>query len=49
VKVKKVYKLNNTGGNGGKKAINGTKGREVDEKRELEVMILGAMALRGVS
>lgn len=48
-KVKKLYKLNGIGG-GGKKTTNGVgKGKEIDEKRELEMMILGSMALRGAT
>lgn len=47
-RVKKIYKLNSGGGGGGKKReINGTSKVEVDEKREMEMLILGAMALRG--
>lgn len=50
-RVRKVYKLNggNGGGGGGggkKRDIDGLE-REVDERRELEVLVLGAMALRG--
>ena len=48
-KVKKAYKLNATG-NAGKKMTNGvTKGKEVDENKELEIMVLGSMALRGAT
>lgn len=45
-RVKKIYKLN-AGGGGKKPVINGV--GKVDERRELEVAVLGAMALRGVS
>ena len=45
-RVKKIYKLNAAGG--GKKAVVNGVGK-VDERRELEVTVLGAMALRGVS
>lgn len=45
-RVRKVYKLNSIGG-GGKGGIG--KGREKDERRELEVGVLGAMALRSVT
>jgi len=52
-RVRKIYKLNDAGGvKGGKKALaNGSSNngavREVDMQKELEVWILGAMALRG--
>ncbi|KAH9215145.1 kinase binding protein CGI-121-domain-containing protein [Leptodontidium sp. 2 PMI_412] len=45
-RVRKIYKLNSIGG-GGKGGIG--KGREKDERRELEVGVLGAMALRSVT
>lgn len=49
VRVRKVYKLNAVGGGGGKKgAVNGV-GKEVEEWRELEMLALGAMALRGAT
>lgn len=51
-RVRKVYKLNSGGGGGGgKKGVNGVvNGKtEVDERRELEVLVLGAMALRGAT
>ncbi|KAF7859483.1 uncharacterized protein EAF02_010931 [Botrytis sinoallii] len=52
-RVKKLYKLNVTGGGGGKKGgANGVNGKiesKVDERKELEVMVLGAMALRGAT
>lgn len=41
-KVRKYYKLNALGGKGGKDAITGK-----DEIKELEVLILGSIALRG--
>jgi EKC/KEOPS complex subunit CGI121/TPRKB len=58
-RVKKIYKLNaNGGGAGGKKngqlngvaealSVNGTK--DAGEREELEVLVLGAMALRGIT
>lgn len=52
-KVRRYYKLNSAGG--GKKQANGVNGQglagvlEVDSWRELEVQILGTMALRGAS
>lgn len=52
-RVRKVYKLTGVGvGSGrGKKVVNGVngdeKGREEKEWKELEVFVLGAMALRG--
>ncbi|RDL32970.1 uncharacterized protein BP5553_08409 [Venustampulla echinocandica] len=53
-RVKKIYKLNSGGNAGGKKrAVNGDLGvageKEGDERKELEVAILGAMALRGMT
>lgn len=49
-RARKVYKLNSGGGGGGgggkKRDVEGLE-REVDERRELEVLVLGAMALRG--
>jgi EKC/KEOPS complex subunit CGI121/TPRKB len=58
-RVKKIYKLNSSGGSStkkGKPAVNGSghhevngAGGKVDELRELEVAILGAMALRGAT
>jgi len=53
-RVKKIYKLNSVpglGGGGGKKMndVVNEVGNEEREKRELEILILGAMALRGVS
>ncbi|TGO78828.1 hypothetical protein BELL_0052g00030 [Botrytis elliptica] len=55
-RVKKLYKLNVTGGGGGKKGgangVNGVNGKvesKADERKELEVMVLGAMALRGAT
>jgi EKC/KEOPS complex subunit CGI121/TPRKB len=52
-RVRKVYKLNSGGGGGGKKGIEGLSinrvGKEQEERKELEVMVLGAMALRGAT
>jgi len=47
-RVKKIYKLNSGGEKGGKAVVNGT-GKEDAERRELEVLILGSMALRGAT
>ncbi|TVY28343.1 EKC/KEOPS complex subunit [Lachnellula hyalina] len=47
-KVRKVYKLN-SGGGGGKKGLGNGVVNEEEERRELEVFVLGAMALRGAS
>lgn len=44
-RVRKLYKLNVAGG--GKRLINGA--AKVDDRKELEVGVLAAMALRGVS
>jgi EKC/KEOPS complex subunit CGI121/TPRKB len=57
-RVRKIYRLNSGGGGGGKKngQVNGTgmeglsiNGTKEDERKELEVLVLGAMALRGVT
>jgi len=59
-RVKKIYKLNSSGGGGGKKkgqvngagseGLNGNGvGSEVDERKDLEISVLGCMALRGVT
>jgi EKC/KEOPS complex subunit CGI121/TPRKB len=57
-RVKKIYKLNAGGGSSatkGKPTVNGSGSHEVDgrgkldEVRELEVAVLGAMALRGAT
>jgi EKC/KEOPS complex subunit CGI121/TPRKB len=51
-KVKKIYKLNSvpTGSGSGKKATNGVvEHPSGEELKELEVMILGSMALRGAA
>ncbi|CAD6442323.1 16432d8d-74f0-4f90-84b9-cf01ec903180 [Sclerotinia trifoliorum] len=49
-RVKKLYKLNASGGGGGKKgAVNGVSEKIQDERKELEIMVLGAMALRGAT
>jgi len=47
--VKKIYKLNSFLGGGGKKGVvngNGVTGEE-EERKELEMLVLGCMALRG--
>ena len=60
-RVKKIYKLNSGGGGGGAKrngqvergmeglSVNGVGMRNEDERKELENLVLGAMALRGVT
>ncbi|PMD20871.1 CGI-121-domain-containing protein [Hyaloscypha hepaticicola] len=57
-RVKKIYKLNSNGGGGKKNGqLNGTGGDglsisrngEESERKELELLVLGAMALRGVT
>ncbi|KAF7911433.1 uncharacterized protein EAF01_002940 [Botrytis porri] len=51
-RVKKLYKLNAIGGGGKKVGTNGVSGKgesKVDERKELEIMVLGAMALRGAT
>jgi len=47
-RVRKVYKLN-SGGGGGKMGLGNGVVNEEEERRELEVFVLGAMALRGAS
>jgi len=50
-RVKKIYKLNNAsggGGKGGKAVVNGTSKGDM-ERKELEMLILGSMALRGAT
>jgi EKC/KEOPS complex subunit CGI121/TPRKB len=45
-RVRKIYKLN--GGGGGKNSgVNGVKNGGEDERKELEVLVLGSIALRG--
>jgi EKC/KEOPS complex subunit CGI121/TPRKB len=55
-RVKKIYKLNSSGGGGGEKKgqVNGAEnevpngtGSEVDQRKDLEILVLGCMALRG--
>ena len=58
-RVKKIYKLNAVAGAAkgkgkGGGVVNGNgmvngEGEEKDERRELEMLVLGAMALRGVT
>ncbi|TGO46214.1 hypothetical protein BCON_0337g00030 [Botryotinia convoluta] len=51
-RVKKLYKLNALGGGGKKGGTNGVSEKaenKVDEGKELEIMVLGAMALRGAT
>ncbi|APA09305.1 hypothetical protein SS1G_12090 [Sclerotinia sclerotiorum 1980 UF-70] len=50
-RVKKLYKLNACGGGGGGKkgGANGVSEKIQDERKELEIMVLGAMALRGAT
>jgi EKC/KEOPS complex subunit CGI121/TPRKB len=47
-RVRKIYKLTSGGGGGGGggKRVNGVSGEDED-RRELEVLVLGSMALRG--
>lgn len=48
-RVRKIYKLNTTNG-GGKKTVNGINGtNEVGERKEVEILVLGSMALRGAT
>jgi EKC/KEOPS complex subunit CGI121/TPRKB len=50
-RVKKIYKLNTTGSVNGRAkgdAVNGSRKAE-DENKELEMLILGCMALRGAT
>lgn len=50
-RVKKIYKLNNAAvsgpGNKQAKVTNGTTTSEEDQRKELEALVLGSMALRG--
>jgi len=49
-RVKKIYKLNSSGAGGKKALVNGHgSGLGIDDQKETELQILGAMALRGVS
>lgn len=49
-RVKKLYKLSAGGGNGKKGGTSGVSNEKAeDERKELEVMVLGAMALRGAT
>jgi EKC/KEOPS complex subunit CGI121/TPRKB len=49
-RVKKVYKWNVGNGGGGKKVVsNGDNGVRPDEGKELEIWVLGTMALRGAT
>ena len=57
-RVRKIYKLNSSGGSGKKNGqVNGTGmeglsingNGEGNERKELEILVLGAMALRGVT
>lgn len=45
-RVRKVYKLNNSGGGRGIEAAV-KESNKLKEERELEVLVLGSMALRG--
>ena len=47
-RVRKIYKLNTPSQNGHAKA-NSTQLIDIDERKELEVVVLGIMALRGAS
>lgn len=48
-KLKKVYKLGEPSGRkkGKKGEINGTDEREVDERKEVEAVVLGMMTIKG--
>jgi EKC/KEOPS complex subunit CGI121/TPRKB len=46
-RVRKIYKLNGAGGNGGGRGVNGVKTGGEDERKELEILVLGCIALRG--
>ena len=47
-RVRKLYKLGSTAAVNGVKGVNGhVSGREDEERRELEMQVLGSMALRG--
>ena len=49
VRVRKIYKLNSAG-EGGKKAVTGAdRPSESDERKGLEILVLGSMALRGAT
>lgn len=50
-RVKKIYKLNTTGGVNGraKGGVVNEGGKAKDENKELEMLILGSMALRGAT
>ena len=50
-RIRKIYKLNAEGGGSGpKKGVKGVNGvSEVDERKELEILVLGSMALRGAT
>jgi EKC/KEOPS complex subunit CGI121/TPRKB len=56
-RVKKIYKLNSSGGGKKNAQLNGTamdglsinRNGEENERKELELLVLGAMALRGVT
>ncbi|THV46772.1 hypothetical protein BGAL_0361g00100 [Botrytis galanthina] len=51
-RVKKLYKLSALGGGakkGGANGVNGKVENKVEERKELEIMVLGAMALRGAT
>ena len=48
-RVRKIYRLNTTN-SGGKKTVNGINGTsEVGERKEVEILVLGSMALRGAT
>ena len=48
-RIRKIYKLN-TGGGGAKKAFNGVNGvSAMEESKELEIWVLGSIALRGAT
>ena len=48
-RIRKIYKLNAAGG-AAKKAVNSVNGfGSEDERKELEILVLGSMALRGAT
>lgn len=51
--MRKIYKLNALGGGGGGKKIeavvNSSAGKDADGRKELEVLVLGCIALRGLT
>ena len=48
-RVRKIYKLNSLGGSGKKGAMVNGVGNEREERKEMEILVLGSMALRGAT